>query len=244
MNLPIPENPALFLDVDGTLLPISTRPQDTRPGPELLALLARLSSALHGAVALVSGRTAATVTEMFAPLSLPTAGTHGLELRLADGRIRDAEVDQPGFSSVRADIEAMVMADPSLYLEDKGNALAIHYRLARDRADDILRNLEICIRALGPGYHIQHGLHVFEIKPAAANKGTALRMLMAEPEFAGRVPIAIGDDLTDVHAFREAELLGGLGIAVGDRISARWRFADPPALHRWLEDVIRIVDSQ
>jgi len=239
MTPPIPDYPALFLDVDGTLLPISLRPGPPRPTPELLRLLERLSRALHGALALLSGRTLATLVELFKPLSIPAAGTHGLEIRFRDGAIQRRDSAPPVFNEARRELEVLARDDPGLYLEDKENALAIHYRASPDRADELRQSVNAIARRLGPDYHVQEGLYVLELKPAGINKGTALRQFMESHPFLGRTPIAVGDDLTDLHAFAQAEMLGGFGVAIGDRIAARWQITDPATLHHWLENVIR-----
>jgi len=67
-----------------------------------------------------------------------------------------------------------------------------------------------------------------ELVPRGADKGRALAALMATPPFAGRIPIAIGDDLTDEHAIAEARARGGFGYRVGED------FRDPGAVRAWL----------
>jgi trehalose 6-phosphate phosphatase len=59
---------------------------------------------------------------------------------------------------------------------------------------------------------------------------------MQQSNFSGRVPVAIGDDVTDEDAFVAAASLGGFGIAVGPRPSnaARFRMADTHAVNAWL----------
>ena len=62
---------------------------------------------------------------------------------------------------------------------------------------------------------------------------------MAEPPFAGATPIMFGDDLTDEHAFRAAEALGGFGVLVGPMrdTAARYRLDGVPQVLDWLEAV-------
>ncbi len=243
MTPPIPARPALFLDVDGTLLPIAARPEAVRPDAALLLLLERVMAVLEGAVALLSGRTLATLMNLFDPLPIPIAGTHGLEVLFETGDIRRLGATPAISPGIRAALELLVEADPGLYLEDKGSVLAVHYRHAPARAAELRRELERLRQFLGPEYQVQQGLYVLELKPAGVNKGTALRLFMESPTFSGRIPVAVGDDLTDLHAFRQAELFGGCGVAVGDRIGARWRISDPATLHQWLEDVIQEVGA-
>src|SRR3546814_20159225 len=68
-SLPFPERPpALFLDIDGTLVEIAARPQDVRVAADLPPLLGHLSSALGGALAFVSGRSLDDVDRLFGGL--------------------------------------------------------------------------------------------------------------------------------------------------------------------------------
>jgi len=63
-----------------------------------------------------------------------------------------------------------------------------------------------------------------------------LRRFMREEPFAGRVPIAFGDDLTDLPMLEAAEKLGGTAVVIGraiDRPGAA-RFANPAELRFWL----------
>jgi trehalose 6-phosphate phosphatase len=60
---------------------------------------------------------------------------------------------------------------------------------------------------------------VFELRLPGADKGDAVRAIMALGDFAGSVPTYIGDDLTDIPAMAAARDCGGRGIAVGPRIA-------------------------
>jgi trehalose 6-phosphate phosphatase len=235
---PLLQHPALFLDVDGTLVPISARPDDARPDQSLIEQLGRLHAALGGAVAILSGRSLAVLSDLFAPLTLPAAGVHGLELRRSDGSIvRAAATDIP-LEDARAALLELASEEPGLHIEDKALAFAVHYRAIPHRESHVAAALEKIALQLGPTYQVQAGLFVFELKPHRINKGTALAAFMTEAAFRGRPPIAVGDDLTDLHAFRAAEDLGGMGIAVGDRIQARWHVPSPHALRAWLDDLV------
>ena len=68
----------------------------------------------------------------------------------------------------------------------------------------------------------------WEIRPAGVDKGTAVEALMAEPPFAGRLPVFVGDDVTDLDGIAAANRLGGLGLMVPDA------FIDPAGVRRWL----------
>ncbi len=95
------------------------------------------------------------------------------------------------------------------------------------------------VARLGPEFECVSGAFVKEIRPRACNKGTAVRRLMGMGAFAGRIPAFVGDDVTDLDAFREVEALGGRTISVGDRIRGQHRLADPSDVFRWLSRLVQ-----
>jgi trehalose 6-phosphate phosphatase len=231
---PLPARPALFIDIDGTLLPIAERPDEVRPDATLLRQLGELQTALDGALAILSGRTLASLDALLTPLVLPAAGVHGLERRRADGTLVRSLLDSRTLDIARVELGRFVRSNPRLHLEDKGLALAVHYRDAPELFSALTATMVKLLSQLDQRYHIQPGLAVLELKPLGYDKGLALKEFMSEPEFYNRQPVAIGDDITDLDAFRAAEEVGGMTIAVGNRISGQWQLTDPPALRRWL----------
>ena len=225
---------AVFLDVDGTLLGFKDHPDDVVADPPLRRLLERLHDAAGGALALVSGRTIADLDRIMAPLVLPAAGTHGAELRFADGR-REA-VAGAALDDVQPALAAFVAAHPGTLLENKGAAIAVHYRRAPDLHDRIVGLLEGAVAR--DDLMIQRGKMVAEIKHRATNKGTAIATMMAGAPFAGRLPLFIGDDLTDEHGFDTVNRLGGMSIKVGEgQTTAHQRLADVECVRAFLEDL-------
>ncbi len=89
------------------------------------------------------------------------------------------------------------------------------------------------------GLEIQPGKMVFELRPAGADKGHALEAFMAAPPFAGRRPLAVGDDLTDEAMFAVAVRLGGMAVRVGAKSGGRAAasLADSAAVRAWLADL-------
>lgn len=231
---------AILLDVDGTLLDIAPTPSGVRVPPKLRDTLSALWQRSGGAVALVSGRRLAEIDRIFAPLRLPAIGGHGAEMRFsARGhpvRNETAALDP----RVKRRFEPF--ADHGVLIEDKGYALALHYRHAPDQEAPLRRAIEEIRAEIKSGVlEVLPGKAVIEIKPAQFNKGTAVRELMKHPPFVGRRPIFVGDDFTDEAAFAVLPHFGGIGISVGRTApGVSHVFPTPHDVRHWLG---RVVDG-
>jgi trehalose 6-phosphate phosphatase len=224
----------LFLDVDGTLLELTDTPLATHADDDLKSLLGRVAGRLHGALALVSGRSIEYLDALFAPLDLPIAGLHGVERRSAAGALERSDIDPSHLDHARASLSALVAAHPGTLLEDKGRTVAVHFRLA-PHAEAVVRQFVTgIVGGLGARYHAQDGNMMIEIKPRGFSKGDAIAAFMREAPFAGKRPVFIGDDLTDLDGFAAVESHGGISIGVGDRVRGQYQLADPAAVRAWL----------
>jgi trehalose 6-phosphate phosphatase len=228
-------NSALFLDFDGTLIDIAGTPESAEATPAEIALLAGLQRATNGALALISGRSIARMDELFAPLVLPAAGQHGAERRDAQGRRHRYRFPAQALRPVAGDIRNFAARHRGLVFEDKGASVALHYRLAPELAAAVYEAVREAAQPLGDAVEVQGGKMVVELKPAGCDKGRAIETFMQEPPFAGRMPVFLGDDLTDEYGFRVVNRLGGHSVKVGEGESAaRWRLENPAATRAWL----------
>ncbi len=226
---------ALLLDVDGTLIDIAPTPEAVHVPDMLREALRRLEDKSGGGVALISGRPLKSLDDLFAPLTLPAAGSHGAEIRPRVGE-GGCEFDAPRLPDpVRAAFADMAGQIDGLRVEDKGYTLAFHYRSIIEREDEVVAAVSAHMKALPPGYELLRGKAIVEVKSQGFNKGTALRELMKHAPFAGRRPIFHGDDITDEDVFAALPDYGGVGISVGRHIEgADYCVESPRDIRRWL----------
>lgn len=227
---------ALFLDFDGTVVDIAPQPEAVRVPQPLIGTLQWLHDYLGGAVAVISGRPIEQIDAFLHPLRLPIAGVHGAERRSADGDV--SLLSTHSLDQVEAAARALASQHPGLRVEHKRGSLALHYRQVPELESLCVRAMEQAVQS-SPGLTLLRGKMVVEAKPGGASKGGAIESFLREPPFAGRVPVFIGDDITDEVGFSTVQRLGGLGIKVGDGPSVAWRrLADPAALRQELEAAV------
>ena len=234
-----PHAVGLFLDVDGTLLEICDTPSSVVADEALIELLNAGNAALDGALCLVSGRSIDEVDRIMSPEKYPVAGAHGSELRVADGRIpASATVSFP--DDAAKILQSVVDRHEGLLLERKHGGMSLHYRKAPALEPECRKLVTSLLSDLGDDFRLIAGKMVFEIAPAAHNKGAAIRRIMDEPPFAGRTPVFIGDDVTDEDGFEVVNELDGMTVRVGDIADSKARFTlrDVAAVRRWLRGAI------
>ena len=224
---------ALFLDFDGTLVRFEDDPTAVKVDDALRNAVLATAGLLDGALALISGRPIEQVDHCFASAQIAVAGLHGLERRDPTGAMH-REPAPPALRFVAMQVRAALAGHSAVWLEDKGAALAIHFRGAPECEGSVRRIATTVLAHLGPNFRALEGAYVIELLPKLVNKGTAVRAFMAQAPFCGRRPIFIGDDVTDLDGFEAARELGGHGIAVGTRVSAEYRLADVTAVRDWL----------
>lgn len=230
---------AIFLDVDGTLLEHAERPDAVNADAEIGHLLGALHAAVHGALALISGRSVADIDALFAPLHLPAAGQHGVERRDAEGNFHIHPFPADGLRRAAAQLGEFTAQHAGLLLEDKGHNLALHFRQAPQFAEAARGAALKVLAELGGDFELQSGKMVIEIKPSGRDKGTAIEEFLFEAPFRGRTPVFVGDDLTDEFGFGVVNRLGGYAVKVGAGASvAAWRLPDSRAVREWLAGLV------
>ncbi|WP_353189337.1 trehalose-phosphatase [Pandoraea pnomenusa] len=229
---------AFFFDLDGTLAPLAPRPDAVRLPRDTARVLAGLIESTHGAVAVVSGRAIDDIDTLLAPLRVAAAGLHGAEIRHTGGGVVRADghtADTAEIAAMAAPLQALVAQHPGLLLENKGSALALHYRGAPELAGVARDTMQALAALHEKRFALQPGKLVFELRPRHVSKGRAITTLLKEAPFAGRTPLFAGDDLTDETGFADVNALGGITIKIGEgETCAHHRLPTPEALTAWL----------
>ncbi len=233
-----PAGVALFTDLDGTIAPLAPTPCAVVPTPDRRALLDALCRVLGGRLAVISGRSMDDIDRVLEGRVAAVGAVHGLVRRTADGRV-EAPAEAGRVPEAVAAFQALAGADWGLLVEDKGAAVALHYRrspTAEAACRELAERLSIAL-----GLKVQEGDHVVELRAPGPDKGAAIRAFMREQPFRGHAPVFLGDDFTDEAGFDAVSALGGSGIIVGSRrpTAARYALDDVDAAHAWLWDLAR-----
>jgi len=214
-----PERSAVLLDVDGVLAPIVAQPEDAHMPETTRRPLIEIARR-YGTVACVSGRRASDARRIVSLGSIAYLGNHGSEV-LRPGAIAP-ELDRElqawtrriqGFMREAYDDELRRLR---VRVEDKEAIAALHWRAVPDEESAERAIRAVAERAEGAGYKTHWGRKVLEIRPPVRiDKGAGIVGLLRDTELVAA--IYVGDDTTDIDAFRGlAELveLGRLGCAV------------------------------
>jgi len=242
------KRPAVFLDYDGTLTPIVSRPELAVLSDEMRSSLERLADACT--VAIVSGRDRADVEGLVQVGGLVYAGSHGFDIAGPGGlSLQHQEGSKYGAVLARAadEIEERVGLIDGILVERKKYALAVHYRLV---ADERVSEIDAAVEEVAAGHSELRrtgGKKVFELRPRLDwDKGKAVLWLLEalDLDHPDVVPFYLGDDETDEDAFR-ALAERGVGVLVAEQpgeTSAHYLLRDPGEARVFLERLTSIVE--
>lgn len=242
----------LFLDYDGTLVPIESLPEKAvlrKPMKEVLRSLAANPSI---EVVIVSGRDMNFLNSQLKGARVSTAGEHGAIFK--NIRSRDYHY------LVRSDIKSWfymarrIMSDyaarvPHSFVEEKEYALSWHYRNSPSQfAGYQSRKLAEELRVGLSKYPVTilEGKKVIEARAIEANKGSFVRWYTENQwtKFSEKqLVVAFGDDATDEDMFTS---LGsdGLSIRVGSgATSAKYRLNDQEQVINLLREIARVAQD-
>jgi trehalose 6-phosphate phosphatase len=233
--------PAVFLDYDGTLTPIVDRPEDALISESMRGVVRDL--ARRCTVCVVSGRDRAVVQELMSIDDLVVAGSHGFDIWSPEGggieREEGAEFGDV-LASVTDDLRSELGSVEGALIEPKRSSVAVHYRLVDEAARPRLAAVVDSLLASHPDtLKVTPGKMVYEIQPKLDwDKGKAVLYLLEALELDRDdvVPLYLGDDITDEHAFRALDGRG-IGILVAD-------LEDPEVAGRFTSAEFLLRDTQ
>lgn len=201
-----PSRAAILLDIDGTLAPIVEHASDAHVPESTRQLLIAVANQ-YKVVACVSGRRASEARAMVSIGTINYLGSHGVELLRAGWT--EAVMD-PGFEGwIRRIREFGREADTAevrklrVRLEDKGAIVAFHWRGARDEEAARAAIDAIAQRAEAADLRTHWGRKVLEVRPPIRmDKGAGINRLLEEVGQGIEAALYVGDDATDLDAFR------------------------------------------
>lgn len=235
---------AFFLDFDGTLADVTARPDETWADDATMRLLVALQRASCGAVAIVTGRPLADIDRFLAPLVLPVAAEHGGFRRDAEGSEHQYVDRADQLARVRQRLEFLIAQYPELILEMKETSLSLHYRLAPELGEAAMAALASALDGI-EGLSVRPGKMVLEARPGLITKGAAVEAFLNEPPFEGRVPVCVGDDLTDEDAFAVANDRDGISIKIGEgETRAQYRFLGRLDFIDWISVLVSTDETE
>jgi trehalose 6-phosphate phosphatase len=235
----LPGRSGFFLDLDGTLFDIADHPGLIRADADLIGLLKTLARSAGGALALISGRPIADIDRLLDGGGFCVAGQHGAERRDFSGTMHGHDVPRIALEEARRRLRMVAARHAGLVLEDKGVNLALHFRSAPELSAELQDAVRSLTADLGGEFEMQLGKMVVELRPTGKDKGVAIAEFLDEAPFRGRLPVFVGDDLTDEHGFALINRVGGYSVKVGEgKSAARWRLPDSAAVRAWLADFV------
>lgn len=191
----------LISDIDGTISEIVLIPEEARVSAVCHEQLDRLRSQLD-LVAIVSGRAAARAKAMINLDGIVYIGNHGLERITNDTVIMPPLIHRyvTQLQKLEATLASQLTGE-EIQIENKGPIITLHYRRAPQPAAAARIMAALKSSPLAASLKINQGRMAIEVRPPLEiNKGTASLDLIGE--YGLRRAIYIGDDRTDLDAFR------------------------------------------
>jgi trehalose-phosphatase len=232
---------AVFLDYDGTLTPIVSRPDQAVLTDSTRAILRRLASKVP--VAILSGRQLEDVRKRVAIDEIVYAGSHGFDIAGPRGlRRQEATEFLPALDAAEKELRKKLAAISGALVERKHFSIAAHYRNVNEIDFPKLERAVSEVAGRHRELRKMEGKKVYELLPDIDwDKGKAVLWLLKTvgSEHAEVRPIYIGDDRTDEDAFRA---LGerGTGILVSEEprsTAASYSLRDPAEVERFLREL-------
>lgn len=201
---------AILTDIDGTISQIAPTPDEAMVSPAMRKTLIKLKEKFK-LVAVISGRSVLNARDMVGVEGLLYVGNHGLEyLKNGEKFMVPGAVEY--LDQIKETGEELKEGDLSkisgLMFEDKGVCLSIHYRGCED-PENVRKTILKAMNDLSQSKNlkISEGRRIVECKPPVGyDKGVILENIIQQYRLEN--VIYLGDDITDLDAFRTLGKLG------------------------------------
>lgn len=204
------EQRILFLDYDGTLVPIVSKPDMAQPSKESIHIIEQLCKDSKNIVYIVSGRDRNDLEEWVGHLPIGLSAEHGCFIRHpptpedpSPEWISLIHMDYEWRNTVQNLFEDYTNRTPGSSVEIKTVNITWHYRNADPNysnwvAKELYTHLTHGLASKMP-IEIISGKKAIEVRPKGINKGTSIRAVLKNNkfDFIG----CIGDDKTDEDMF-------------------------------------------
>ncbi|ENX37896.1 trehalose-phosphatase [Acinetobacter courvalinii] len=236
--------PCLFLDIDGTLSDFQLDPNDCYIPSSTLDIINKIILEQIPVVA-VTGRDIESARKLFETIDLPIAALHGLEIYLGKEKQLKTSKNFLEISYIYNILTKACSSYPDLLIENKSSSIALHYRKAPE-LENIAKKIILETQQVFPQLKLIQGKFVYELIPAQANKGLAIKEVLAHlKQQDAYAPIFIGDDVTDEDGFYVVnQIEQGISIKVGQGLThARYQLEDTKQVHDFLELFLEHVQN-
>ena len=217
----------LFLDFDGTLVPLQKAHQKSTLSEDRKNLLSRVAREKKFRVILISGRPVEFLKSRLELRNIYYVGNHGLEISGPQFKFQTANQSdwKKKIAKLTEDLTRMVKNHPGVTLEPKGLSVTLHYRgLSAARVDLFRESIKRLDETLPSSLKMTSGKKVYEFRPNTKDdKGTAVKRILRRFKRAKVIPIYTGDDLTDEAGFKAVNPKG-YSIRVGFKKNSQARY--------------------
>ena len=234
----------LFLDYDGTLVPISKTPDLAVLPVKTRRHLEHLSECADCKIAIVSGRAVADLKRLVKIKDLVFIGNHGWEIRETATPVKMKQTKEQKYSmwKVCKALQEKLSIINGILVEDKGYSITVHYRNASSTDEKPVKKI---INEIVKDYvqrktlKLREGKKILEILPATEwHKGSAAKSVYSYEagQLNSFIPVCVGDDKTDEDLFKEFKGIG-ITVKVGENedSSAEFFLKDHLEVQKFLE---------
>jgi trehalose-phosphatase len=238
----------LFLDFDGTLVPIQNDPTKCVLPRGMKGQLEAIALSGKACIAILTGRTVSDVRDRVNIQDVYYGGNHGLEI--SGPRVNythpDALSGKHIIDGVCREIEQEIGNIEGAFIEKKKFGFTLHYRMAHKEDKALIQRAFHRITVENSDAQtvtVMRGKKVLELAPNVSwDKGIAALFILQELK-RNYLPIYVGDDLTDETAFKTLNE-DGITIRVGrsKKTAAKYYLKGQWEVSRFLKHIHNLIE--